>query len=118
MPTTASQTAEQTIETLISEGPIGMAAAARLMGTFRGGKPTHPSTLTRHCLAGVKLQTGEVVRLEHFRAANRLMTTRPALLRFLAAQQVQPTAPPVVRSPAARNRASARSALELKKFGK
>lgn len=100
------------IERLISEGAIGMTEAASLPGTFRGGRPCHPSTLTRWCLTGVRLPDGTVLRLEHFRVAGRLMTSRAALLRFLAAQQTGPPDPPP-RSPAQRDRDAAAAGLEL-----
>ena len=109
----------QHIEQLIAEGPIGMAETARLLGTFRGSKPCHSSTPTRWCLSGVKLPGGRVLRLEHYRTAGRLMTSKPALLRFLAAQQGdagapfdRPTSP--TRSPTQRNRDSDGAAHELK----
>ena len=93
-----------------------MAAAARLLGTFRGGKPCHPSTLTRWCLSGVTLPDGSTLRLEHYRTAGRLMTSKAALLRFLAAQQVAVPAQPV-RSPAQRNRASEDAGTKLRDMG-
>ncbi len=106
------------IDRIMSEGPIGMAEGARLLGTFRRGRPCHPSTLTRWCLTGVRLADGRILRLEHYRTAGRLMTSRAALLRFLAAQQLPidiPIAAP--RSPAERRRASNRAADELSKAG-
>lgn len=106
----------QQIQKLIEEGPIGMAETARLLGTFRGGRPCHPSTPTRWCFTGVKLPNGSTLRLEHYRSAGRLMTSKPALLRFLAAQQDElPEAPP--RSPAQRNLDSETAGRELKSIG-
>jgi hypothetical protein len=107
------------INKIISEGAIGMAECARLLGSFRGGRPCHPSTPTRWCLSGVRLPDGRILRLEHYRTAGRLMTSRPALLRFLAAQQEpidlpDPSAP---RSPAERQRAAKRAEAELESLG-
>ncbi len=103
------------IEQLVAEGPIGMVATAQLLGTFRCGKPCHSSTPTRWCLTGVKLPDGRVLRLEHFRSARRLMTSKPALLRFLASQQIEtqnpfPAAP---KSPAQQTRDGEAASREL-----
>ncbi len=64
---------------------------------------------TLWCLAGVKLRDRHTLRLEHYRPAGRLMTSRAALVRFLAAQQ-QPFDTPDYqpRSPAERRRAADR----------
>lgn len=43
------------IQRLVNEGTIGMAEAARQFGIHRRGKPTHPSTITRWCLDGIRL---------------------------------------------------------------
>lgn len=75
------------VDRLTAEGLIGMVEAARLMGTFRNGKGTHPSTLIRWCLNGISLADGRLLKLESIRCSNRLLTSRPAVLRFLAAQQ-------------------------------
>lgn len=109
----------QHIEQLIAEGPIGMAETARLLGTFRGGKPCHSSTPTRWCLSGVKLLDGRTLRLEHYRTAGRLMTSKAAVLRFLAAQQggaggVPSTDNSPPRSPTQRNSDSNAASRELK----
>jgi hypothetical protein len=106
------------IEKLIAEGPIGMAETARHLGTFRGGRPCHPSTPTRWCVNGVRLPDGSVLRLEHYRTVGRLMTSKAALLRFLAAQQDGKE--PVISlpvSPAERNRAAASAGRELDQLG-
>lgn len=77
----------QHVQQILDEGPLGMAAAAALLGTFRGGRPCHPSTVVRWCLHGIKRADGRFLRLEFIRMTDRLVTSRPALLRFLAAQQ-------------------------------
>jgi hypothetical protein len=86
------------IDQLLSEQPIGMSQAARLLGTFRRGRACHPSTVVRWCKPGVRLPDGRRLRLEHVKVAGRLMTSRPALLRFLAAQQ-DPSSCPEVKPP-------------------
>lgn len=107
------------VERILSEGPIGMSAAARLYGTFRGGRPTHPTTPTRHHLRGVTLPDGRVVRLEAVRIAGRLMTSRAAVARFITAQQPdeEPAVAPAPRSPSARRRASEAAAEQLARAG-
>jgi hypothetical protein len=107
------------IERLMGEGLLGMAETARLLGTFRGGRPCHASTIVRWCLDGVKLRNGQRLRLEHIRVGERLMTSKAALLRFLEAQQdpasiASTTAP---RSPAERARANAKAEAELAEHG-
>jgi hypothetical protein len=67
------------VDRILSEGPIGMSAAAKLYGTFRNGRPTHPSTPIRHHLRGVTLSDGRVVRLDAVRISGRLMTSRAAV---------------------------------------
>lgn len=107
------------VEKILAEGPIGMQAAARLLGTFRAGSATHPSTIARWC-KGVRLPDGQLLRLEHIHTSGRICTSRPALIRFLAAQQGpqgEPNPQPVPRSPAARTRAHAKASAELDRLG-
>jgi hypothetical protein len=109
---------ESLVERLVAEGPIGMSAAAKLYGTHRGGRPTHPSTPTRHCLKGVPLADGSTLHLEFFRIHGRMMTSRQAVLRFFSAQQraVAPQPNPG-RTPTRRQRESLRAEEELKRIG-
>jgi len=106
------------IDRILGENPIGMSECARLLGTFRGGRPCHPSTPVRWCTRGVKLVDGSVLRLEHIRMGDRLMTSRPALLRFLAAQQ-QPSDVPVAqpRTPAQQKRDAENADRKLDALG-
>jgi hypothetical protein len=108
------------VERLTSEGLIGVAQAARLVGTFRNDKPTHPSTISRWMLSGFGLPGGRIIKLEHIKIAGRLATSKPALLRYLAAQQTDTNdgvVIPASRSPAARRRASEDAGAELEKRG-
>lgn len=75
------------VNRILSEGALGMSAAARLLGTFRDGRPTHPSTVARWHRDGVTLADGRVIRLEAIRLNGRLVTSRAAIVRFVAAQQ-------------------------------
>lgn len=115
-PGPASETMER-FDRLVEEGLIGASAIARLMGRYRGEKPCHPSTVTRWCLQGVRLPGGATVRLEHVRVAGRVMSTRPALLRFLAVQAASDPAPTPPRAPAERTRASDAVARRLEEAG-
>src|SRR4051794_35785765 len=74
---------------ILGEGAIGMSQAARLCGTFRNGRPTSPSTVSRWANRGVPLPDGRVVKLEAFRLNGRLCTSRAAIIRFINAQQDQ-----------------------------
>ncbi len=104
----------QLVEQIIEEGPIGMSQAARCYGTYRQGRPTAASTLTRHALHGVRLPDGRVVKLGAIRCAGRLMTSKSAIIRFLAAQNQQPTEDsPPAPTPARRQRAAAAASSEL-----
>ena len=107
------------VDQIMSEGPLGMSAIARLCRSFRGGVSTHPSTPPRWHTKGVVLADGRVGRLEAVRVNGRLISSRAALLRFIEAQQgPSPTAasPPTV-SPTARKQAAAAASAELDRLG-
>lgn len=110
---------DERVRRLQREGLIGLSEAAKLFGTYRGGRPTHPATVGRWALHGVRLGDGRLVRLETIRLAGRLGTSRAAVERFLAAQQgaePMPAGQPV-RTPANRRRESAKAERELIKRG-
>ena len=106
---------------LTSEIPLSLAAAARLVPAARNGKKTHLSTLLRWILQGVRLPSGEVVRLEAIRLGSRWMTSKAALQRFAERQTpkvgVVPTPTSGLRSPACRQRDSERAAADLEGMG-
>jgi hypothetical protein len=52
------------VNRILAEIPIRLAEAAPIVGTSRGGKPCHPSTLARWALRGVRRKDGEVIKLE------------------------------------------------------
>ncbi len=109
------------IERIIAEGAMGCAEAARLFGTFRSGRPCHPATISRWCISGVRVRTGRRVKLEHFRGAGKLMTSKAAIFRFLAAQQepaetAEPATIPLP-TPTERRRAIEAAARELEAAG-
>jgi hypothetical protein len=108
------------IDRLLSESPIGLSAAAKLFGSFRGGQPTSPATLYRWCTQGIRLRDGTRVHLEHIRIGARLMTSRPACIRFVEAQQSEPTAassPPKSPRPSTRQRRAAAAGRKLADLG-
>ena len=76
------------IDQLLDEGPLGVCEIARLAGKFRRGRPTHASTVTRWITVGVALEGGAVLKLEGVRLNGRWVSSRAALVRFIAAQQV------------------------------
>jgi hypothetical protein len=106
------------VERLLAEGDkLGMSKAGELLGQNQGGAPVHATTVTRWCLKGARLPNGQRVKLEHFRCGNRLLTTKPAIIRFLAAQTEMPSDLLTPRTPTERNRAADRAAIELEQLG-
>ena len=99
MPATVigSESTVELIERLAVEGPIGLTAASRIL-------KRHPSTLARWCIDGLKLPNGTALKLESYRLGGKLSTSRPAILRFIAAQQPIDSPAPI-QTPAARRRA-------------
>lgn len=109
---------EGQVQRLLDEEKLTMAAAAKALGTTEGrDSPIHPSTVVRWCTRGVRLAGGRVVKLEHLRLGGRLLTTRQALARFVAAQTETAGETPTVRTPTQRQRAADRAAAELEKMG-
>src|SRR5438067_1404994 len=105
---------------LTTEKPISLATACELIPPGRGGRRTHLSTLLRWVLKGSKAPSGQLVRLEAIRVGGRWMTSAEALQRFAEAltPRLGDTAPaPTPRTPAGRQRASAKAAVELEKRG-
>lgn len=75
------------IDRLLDEGAVGVCEIARLAGKFRRGRPTHASTVTRWITVGVVVGGGRVLKLEGIRLNGRWVSSRAALVRFIAAQQ-------------------------------
>ena len=120
LPKDASKT-----ERILAEGAKSLSIVARLHGSCsRNGSSIHSTTLARWALKGVRLADGRLVRLEAIRLGGRLVTSEKAFIRFVEAQQQLDTdgddiglAAVVVRSPAARRKASEEAARELEKLG-
>jgi hypothetical protein len=110
--------AHEMVERLLAEGDrVGLQAAGVIVGESNGGAAAHPTTISRWCLRGIKLTDGRVVRLEHYRCGGRIITTRAAIVRFLAAQTEAPNDTPTPRTPTERRRAAARASAELEALG-
>jgi hypothetical protein len=114
-----TESVSEHVNRILSEGAIGASEAALQMGVFRSRRGTHPSTIVRWMVDGIRLSDGRTLKLEHIRVSNRLMTSRAALIRFLAAQQEPCPAPTIgpPRSPAERRRSNARAEAELERRG-
>jgi hypothetical protein len=103
---------------LSSETLLTLAQAARLVPPGRNGRKTYLSTIHRWILKGVRLPSGEVVRLEAIRLSSRWLTSREALQRFAERQTPRldgDLSSP--RTPLARHRASERAARRLERIG-
>lgn len=96
---------------------LGMADAAHLVPGTKGGT-ANASTIFRWCSDGVRLRNGQRLKLESVRVGKRVMTSGPALERFImATTESYNTDPEPVRTPTARQRASEKATKELKAIG-
>ena len=100
------------IRRLRDEGPVFIAQLAMKHGN-------HPATWTRWMLKGVIGPDGQKVYLEHYRQGQKLVTSWPAVDRFLVALQRSDSTdpPPAPRSPTQRDRAAERADRELAEAG-
>lgn len=99
---------------------IGLAEACKLIPPYRPGHRTHPATLTRWILRGVRSPHGDKIKLEAVRCGSRWITTTGAVERFLASQQhhIESADPqPSHRTPRARNAAAEAAVVELERMG-
>lgn len=105
-------------ENLLTENVISLGTAARMFPGSRGAEQTSPSTVYRWAVKGTRTSDGRTIRLEHFRAGCRVMTTRQAVERYVQALTStgnSDTTP--IRTPAARTRASEDAVRALEKLG-
>ncbi|VTR97905.1 : DUF1580 [Gemmata massiliana] len=96
------------VERLTREGLISMKDAAKC---YKGN--THKSTVVRHAMKGVRATDGTTIRLEAIRIGGALCTSRPAILRFFAAQNAGSSSVPAAPTPAQNNRAALAAHKEL-----
>ena len=107
-----------TVSRLLTEGLIGTGASARLFGQMKGGRPVHPGTIVRWHLKGVRTSDSRTICLEAIRVGGKLMTSRPALVRFLAEQQFVPRSNPLTsRTPSERSLAAKAAGKQLEEAG-
>jgi hypothetical protein len=105
---------------LLSEELISLAQAASRIPPYRKRR-TNPSTIFRWLTQGIKMPSGEMLRLEGIRLAGRWLTSSQALTRFLETQNA--ACNPVIsdapkpRTPTQRERASAQAGKELEAMG-
>jgi hypothetical protein len=81
------------IDELLEGKALSIAEAAALVPSFRPGRATHPATIARWITDGIPMPDGSRLHLEACRVGGRLVTTKAALARFIAAQNA---AAPVV----------------------
>jgi hypothetical protein len=96
---------------------LGLAAAAKTIPGGRGLPNANASTLFRWCKSGSRAVDGRRVKLEHVRIGSRVVTSGPALERFIISlsEPVNTTSAP--QSPAARQRASVTAERKLISMG-
>jgi hypothetical protein len=99
---------------LARESLLTLAHAAELLPPGRRGRHTHPSTVLRWILGGVRTPTGRV-HLEGIRLGGRWLTSKEALQRFAERQTPDiSTSVPATRTPTERRRAREQAAKILK----
>jgi len=104
---------------LRNETTISLMAAARMLPPGRRGRPINLSTILRWVLDGVRLPSGERVRLEGVRCGGRWITSIEAIERFCQRQTpgLDVDARKVSRTPTARQRANDKAKRELARAG-
>ena len=114
---TATNNSAELVNQILSEGILSMSALARMFGELRGGRPTHPSTVTRWHKKGIQLPDGSILKLEGVVLNGKPVSSRQALLRFISAQQPNDADTTPIRTPKKRRRDSERSSQELAAAG-
>ena len=96
-----------------------LAFLARRLPALRGDNSTHPATITRWIIRGVRTATGERIHLEAVRLASRWISTEAAVRRFLERQAspVDSSSGITPRTPTKRTRDADRAGQELAKLG-
>src|SRR4051812_33965353 len=106
---------------LLIEGLKPLAQVARKVPSFRNGRPTSPGCLWRWATPGAKAADRSTVKLEPVNlCGGRLLTSEPALARFLArltAAAASPDGPPPSPSPSRRRQAAEKAGRELERLG-
>ncbi len=96
------------VERITSEGTLGMRAAAALAGQKSA------STLVRWHKRGVR-RDGIIFKLEAIRTGSKMLTSRAAVVRFLAALNQSPVPPSgdSIEQPATRRKRSGAASAQL-----
>ncbi len=104
---------------LKTEKTLRLQQVGKYLPPTRNGKHPTLSCVLRWILQGVKLPSGETVRLEAIRISGRWITSVEALQRFAERQTpvIADTKPTATRTPTARQRAVDRADRELAKAG-
>ena len=102
---------------LRNETTISLTQAARLLPPGRRGRPVTLSCILRWVLDGVRLASGERVRLEATRMGGRWLTSVEALQRFADRQTPGPRSEQGSRTLTQRRRAQERAHEALDKAG-
>jgi hypothetical protein len=113
-----TQTGTQAVETAPTYFPLPV--IARQIRSMRGDKPLHPATLSRWILTGVRLRSGETLRLNARRLPGGWQVSREAVEQFierLTADRCGAPAPAPAERPVARRRDVERAEAELDRIG-
>jgi hypothetical protein len=105
---------------LINEVVYSFAKATQFVPPGRNGRKSHISTLLRWATKGAKAPDGTIVRLEAKRLGGRWVTSREAILRFMAALTPQMDGEADVhnvRTARSRRRGDEQAAKELDRLG-
>ncbi len=103
---------------LLDEDLLPLAAAARLFPGARGAARVNPATVHRWCAKGTRTPDGRVVKLEWVRVGCRVLTSRQAVARYVAALSAPPESTEIpTRTPLARKRAADTAAAALRAMG-
>jgi hypothetical protein len=91
---------------------VGLAAVAREFPGQTGR--VNPSTVFRWTRGGARANDGSRIKLESIRLGSKILTSWPAVERFVQALSAMPSGiEPTPRSPAATRRASEQASAEL-----
>jgi hypothetical protein len=102
------------------DAEMRLTEAARFVPSSRGDRPTHPATLTRWILRGVRLRDGRSLKLAARRYPGGWSVTRQALDDFvsaLTADRCGGPAPAAIEPPVARRDAHDRAEATLDAAG-
>lgn len=114
-----SESVSQVLQEVRDGYGVGLAAVARKFPNDRAQGLGHlnASTVFRWCLVGCKGANGERIRLQHVRIGSRILTSWPAVERFISSLTTPVDPTPVPRTPTQKQRASEKAARALEVAG-